>query len=69
MVTEIGPDDLSQLRKQYPGWRFGTLWASAASEPCRRLWATRGGITVTAWNAPELRLKIAREEGGSTSRS
>jgi hypothetical protein len=52
-------DYLTQLRAQYPDWRFGTVWATAASGPdVRRLWATRDGITVTAWTAPELRLAI-----------
>ncbi len=56
-------DDLSQLRAEYPAWRFGTVWATAASGPDRRrLWATRDGITVTAWNAAELRSQIAHEE-------
>ncbi len=56
-------NDLSQLRAEYPAWRFGTVWATAASGPDqRRLWATRDGITVTAWNAAELRSQIAYEE-------
>lgn len=56
-------DDVSRLRQEYPGWRFGTVWASAASGPDRRrLWATRDGITVTAWNAATLRTQIAYEE-------
>jgi hypothetical protein len=56
-------DDVAKLREEYPRWRFGTVWATAASGPdARRLWATRDGITVTAWNASELRLKIAFEE-------
>jgi hypothetical protein len=56
-------DDLSQLREQYPGWRFGSVWASAASGPDkRRLTASRDGILVTAWTAPELREKLGYEE-------
>jgi hypothetical protein len=37
-------DDLATLRKDYPGWDFGSVWASAASGPdARRLWAARDG--------------------------
>ena len=56
-------DDLGRLREEYPRWRFGTVWAAAASGPDRRrLWASRNGITVTAWNAASLRSQIAHEE-------
>jgi hypothetical protein len=56
-------EDLGRLRAEHPSWRFGTVWASAASGPDqRRLWATREGVTVTAWNAAELRSQIAYEE-------
>lgn len=55
-------DDLIKLRTEYPAWRFGTVWASAAAPGTRRLWATRDGILLTAWTAPELRLKIAAED-------
>jgi alkanesulfonate monooxygenase SsuD/methylene tetrahydromethanopterin reductase-like flavin-dependent oxidoreductase (luciferase family) len=59
-------DDLSRLREQYPAWRFGTVWASAASGPDRRrIWARNGNVLVTAWNAAELRMSIAREDDGS----
>jgi hypothetical protein len=55
--------DLDDLRQEFPGWRFGTVWASAASGPDkRRLYATRDGITVTAWNRFELAADIRREE-------
>lgn len=56
-------DDLSQLREEFPSWRFGTVWATAASGPDqRRIWATRDAVTVTAWNAAELAQKVRREE-------
>jgi hypothetical protein len=56
------PGDLATLRQQYPSWRFGTVWASAATDPqARRLWATRNGVLLTAWTAAELKLKIAVE--------
>ncbi len=55
--------DLDRLRAQFPGWRFGTVWATAASGPDqRRLWASRDGVTITAWNAAELAQDIRREE-------
>lgn len=63
MRPEAQRSDLDKLREQFPGWRFGTVWASAATGPdARRLWATRDGITITAWNAAELSLEIRREE-------
>jgi hypothetical protein len=56
-------DDLTQLREEFPGWRFGTVWASACSGPDkRRLYATREGVTLTAWNRFELAADIRREE-------
>jgi hypothetical protein len=55
--------DLDELREQFPGWRFGSVWATAASGPdARRLWATRDGITVTGWSAAALAEDIRREE-------
>jgi hypothetical protein len=58
--------DLDKLREQFPDWRFGTVWATAATGPdARRLWATRDGITLTAWNAAELSQGIRREEQDS----
>jgi hypothetical protein len=37
--------DLARLRDQFPGWRFGTVWATAASGPDRRrVWAVKDGI-------------------------
>jgi hypothetical protein len=63
MTGESIPSDLDQLREEFPGWRFGTVWASAASGPDkRRLYATKDGITVTAWNRFELAADIRREE-------
>lgn len=52
-------NDLTRLREEYPQWRFGTVWATAASGPDRRrVWARNGDVLVTAWTAPELRLAI-----------
>ena len=55
------PDDLATLRAGHPTWRFGTVWASAATPGTRRLWATHNGILLTAWTTHELQLKIAAE--------
>lgn len=55
--------DIDRLRKQYPGWRIGSVWASAVSGPDkRRLTASRDGVLLTAWNEHELASKIRREE-------
>jgi alkanesulfonate monooxygenase SsuD/methylene tetrahydromethanopterin reductase-like flavin-dependent oxidoreductase (luciferase family) len=56
-------DDLQQLREQFPGWQFGSVWASAGSGPdARRLYAQRNGVLITAWEAPELAANIRHEE-------
>jgi hypothetical protein len=63
MRSDAQRSDLDELRARFPGWRFGTVWATAATGPdARRLRATRDGITVTAWNAAELAEDIRREE-------
>jgi hypothetical protein len=62
------PNDVAKLRRDHPTWSIGTVWASAASGPdARRLWASRNGVLLSAWTAPELAADIAREEraGGS----
>jgi hypothetical protein len=59
-------DDLTQLREQFPGWRFGTVWATAATGPDRRrVWARKGDILLSAWNAASLREAINAELGRS----
>jgi hypothetical protein len=56
-------DDLGQLRADHPGWRFGTVWATAATGPdVRRLWACNGSVRVHAWTAAELSERIRQEE-------
>jgi hypothetical protein len=56
-------DDLAQLREEFPAWRFGTVWASAASGPdARRLWACKGTVLLTNWDAAGLRMAINAEE-------
>lgn len=61
--VETPASDLSQLREEFPDWRFGTVWASAASGPDRRrLWARRGSVLLSAWNAAGLRASIDYEQ-------
>jgi hypothetical protein len=65
MLSGMGTaaSDLSQLREEFPDWRFGTVWASAASGPDRRrLWARRGTVLLSAWNAAGLRASIDYEQ-------
>jgi len=58
-------DDLATLRKDHPGWDFGSVWASAASGPdARRLWAARDGMLLSAWTAAELARNILQEDKG-----
>ena len=60
-----GTTDLDALRQDYPRWRFGSVWTSAASGPdVRRLYATKDGRLLTAWTAVELAAVIRREEAG-----
>jgi hypothetical protein len=57
------PDDVQSLRDQFPGWTFGTAWASAASGPdARRIWAAKDGYLLSAWTASELAAEIRRQE-------
>jgi hypothetical protein len=56
------PEDVARLREQFPGWTFGTVWASAASGPdARRVWAARDGFLLSAWTAAELAAEIRRQ--------
>jgi len=56
-------DDLTKLRRDHPAWKFGSVWATAASGPdARRLWASRDGILLSAWTAAELARDISRED-------
>jgi hypothetical protein len=58
-----GTDDLTQLREEFPGWRFGTVWATAASGPDRRrVWARHGDVLLSDWNAAGLRAAIRAEQ-------
>jgi hypothetical protein len=61
-VTADIPDDVQGLRDQFPGWTFGTVWASAASGPdARRIWASKDGYLLSAWTAAELAAEIRRQ--------
>jgi hypothetical protein len=54
--------DLDQLRGEFPDWQIGSIWASAATGPdARRLYAQRGTVLLTAWEAPELAANIRHE--------
>jgi alkanesulfonate monooxygenase SsuD/methylene tetrahydromethanopterin reductase-like flavin-dependent oxidoreductase (luciferase family) len=56
-------EDLAQLREDFPEWRFGAVWASAATGPdARRLWARHAEILLSAWNAADLRAAINAEQ-------
>jgi len=56
-------DDLAQLRDRFPEWRFGSVWATAASGPDRRrLWARKGDILLSDWNAAGLSATISAEQ-------
>ena len=59
--------DLEQLRSEFPGWQFGSVWASAATGPdARRLYAQRGTVLLTAWEAAELAAGIRHEQEDAT---
>jgi hypothetical protein len=59
------PDDIARLRREHPGWTFGTVWATATSGPDRRrVWAMRDGILLSAWTAADLAADIRRETDG-----
>ena len=70
-LQSTGPlrDDLARLREEHPGWDFGTVWTTANSGPDqRRIWASRDGILLSAWNAAELSRDINREQAGGPKR-
>ena len=55
-------DQLSKLQGDYPGMRFGTVWASAGRRR-RRFWARRlvDGALLTSWSVEALRERIEME--------
>jgi hypothetical protein len=63
-TAETLSSELADLRNEFAasGFRFGTVWASAAATPgARRLYASRDGMLITAWTATELRTRIRAE--------
>ena len=55
-------DELDELRQQYPGWSFGTVWTTAATGPDhRRVWGQQGSVLVTGRDAAAVREQIAHE--------
>jgi hypothetical protein len=59
----MGNDDVARLRASHPLWSIGSAWTAAASGPDkRRFTATRDNVTVSAWTAAELSIKIREEE-------
>jgi hypothetical protein len=64
-TTAPPASDIERLQGQFgdQGWRFGSVWATAASGPDRRrLFAARDATLLTAWTEAELAIKI-RQEG------
>jgi hypothetical protein len=58
------PDDLAQLREQFPHWDIEARWTVAGTGPdSRYLLASRGGVTVSAWTPADLAAEIRRETG------
>lgn len=63
MTGEPMAADLARLAAKHPGWRFGTVWATAGTGPDRRrVWAFKDGIMLSAWDAASLSADIRREE-------
>jgi hypothetical protein len=64
MDTSCQPDDLAQLRQQFPGWEIEARWTVAGTGPdSRYLLASRGGVTVSAWTPEDLAGEIRRQTG------
>lgn len=60
---------MDQLRSEFPGWQFGSVWASAASGPdARRVFAARATCLITAWTATELAIRLRQEEADERRR-
>lgn len=64
MLTNMnGENALTQLREEFPAWRFGTAWTTAASGPDRcRWWARCGDVLLSAWSAADLRAAVSAEQ-------
>jgi hypothetical protein len=56
------PDDLAQLREQFPDWEIESRWTVAGTGPdSQYLLAHKDDVTVTAWTAGDLAAEIRRE--------
>jgi hypothetical protein len=65
-MTSSQFDPLDQLREQFPEWRFGAVWVTAASGPDQRLLvAVRNRVTLSAFDADNLAYNIREHEGGN----
>jgi hypothetical protein len=64
MLTSMnGEDGLARLRAEFPSWRFGTAWTTAASGPDRcRWWARNEDAFLSAWSAAGLRAAVSAEQ-------
>jgi hypothetical protein len=61
--------DLDELQGEFPGWQFGSVWASSASGPdARRVFAARATCLITAWTATELAILLRQEEADERRR-
>ena len=55
------PDDVAQLRREFPAWDFGSAWVTAGSGPDGRVlfaWPLDGGPELYALTADEMRRAI-----------
>ena len=60
------PDDVAQLREEFPAWDFQPYWQAAGSGPDARWllgWSLDGGPQLVAADAEGMRRAI-REAGG-----
>ncbi len=56
--------DLDALRRDFPGWRYGSLCTTVATRagPPRKITASRNGVILAAETVHELRQKLHLEE-------
>jgi hypothetical protein len=60
----LQPDDLAQLREQFPDWDIEARWTVAGTGPdSRYLLAHKGGVTLSAWTPADLAAEIRRDTG------
>jgi len=62
--SSLQPDDLAQLREQFPDWDIEARWTVAGTGPdSRYLLAHKGGVTLSAWTPADLAAEIRRDTG------